>query len=77
MGNRTLCDVLQAMRDASKSKNFSYLDGLIEEAQNYGNRMEAGLWDQKEFRRAEKKHKKLKAEIRKMRDELGKDEEYI
>lgn len=43
--NRTLCDVLSEMRDAYETRNFSYLLGLINEAQSFGNRMEAKLND--------------------------------
>lgn len=70
MPNRTLCNVLQEMRTCCKTKNFSYLEGLIEEAQTLANRMEAALWDQKEFLRTQKKHKKLKAEVKLMQEQL-------
>ena len=50
------------------------MPGLIEELQNAANRMEAALWDQKEFKNAEKRHKKLKVEIKKLQDELGKED---
>ena len=36
MVNRYLCSVLDEMRECNKSKNFSYLLGLIEEAQTLG-----------------------------------------
>lgn len=70
MPNRTLCDVLKAMRDCHKTRNYSYLLGLVEEAQVLGNRMEAALWDQSDFKHAEKRHKKLKEKIKKMEDRL-------
>ena len=41
--SRTMCDVLQEMRDANKTRNYSYILGLIEEAQSMANRMEAKL----------------------------------
>ena len=40
---RTICSVLEDMRNSHKSRNYSYLKGLIEEAQSYANRMEDGL----------------------------------
>jgi hypothetical protein len=43
--NRTLCSVLEEMRSCYKTRNFAPLKGLIEEAQIYGNRMEAKLFD--------------------------------
>jgi DNA helicase TIP49 (TBP-interacting protein) len=73
--NRTICDVLQAMRQCSKTKNYSYLEGLIEEAQNLANRMEAALWDQKDFEYARKEHKDLKKEIKKLKEQKEKLEE--
>ena len=69
MLNRTLCDVLEEMRTCEKTKNFSYLVGLIEEAQSMGNRMESSLWDQKSFIGLQDKVKKLEKKIRKLRDE--------
>ncbi len=70
MPNRLLCAVLDEMRDCVKTLNFSYLSGLIEEAQSLGNRMEAHLYDIKDFNRLrddikalEKKKKKLKEEV--------------
>lgn len=41
--HRTMCDVLQEMRDCWKTRNFSPMRGLIEEAQGMANRMEAAL----------------------------------
>jgi hypothetical protein len=70
MPNRLLCAVLDEMRDCVKTSNFSYLSGLIEEAQSLGNRMEAHLYDMKDHNRLlddikalEKKKKKLKEEV--------------
>jgi hypothetical protein len=51
MPNRLLCDVLGEMRECVKTSNFSYLLGLIEEAQSLGNRMESKLYDMKEHDR--------------------------
>lgn len=75
---RTLCEVLEEMRKCIKTLNFSYLLGLIEEAQVLGNRMEAGLGDKHsieayhddarkarhEFEDLEKKKADLEEEIR-------------
>lgn len=62
MPNRTLCDVLNEMRKLNETRNYAPLDGLIEEAQIMGNRMESVLWDSKDHRRLKKAIKKLKAE---------------
>jgi len=45
MPNRFVCDVLKEMRKCNETRNFSYLPGLIEEAQTMVNRMEARLED--------------------------------
>ena len=63
MLNRTLCDVLSEMRTCTETQNYSYLLGLIEEAQTMGNRMERAIWDQHDIERLRKEHKKLKREI--------------
>lgn len=66
--SRPLCEVLEEMRKCYETRNFSYLSGLIEEAQSMGNRMEAGLEDKhgilychKEKRKAEKELKEVQA----------------
>jgi len=63
--NRTLCNVLEDMRKAHKTRNFSYLLGLIEEAQMMGNRMEAGLWDQHDLEHREEQVKEKEKELEK------------
>ena len=70
MANRYLCDVLNEMRKCVKTLNFSYLLGLIEEAQTLGSRMESKLFDIKDFdhlheeiRDLKKKKKKLEKEV--------------
>ena len=46
--HRYLCDVLEEMRTANKSRNYSYFKALIEEVQILGNRMEAALDEKKD-----------------------------
>lgn len=81
MPNRFLCDVLDEMRKCSETRNFSYLPGLVEEAQVLANRMEAALDDQKDLLRWRKRvseekdeYKKLLAETNKLRKKLKKEE---
>ena len=69
--HRTICDVLEEIRQIDKHKNYSYLLGLIEEAQMLGNRMEAGLEEKHDLERyhekaneAQKKYKKIETEIK-------------
>ena len=70
MANRNLCNVLDEVRMQYKTRNFSGLLGLIEEAQTMGNRMEAALHDQKDFKTMEKTHRELKAKLRKSKSAL-------
>jgi hypothetical protein len=63
MPNRTLCEVFQEMRACYKTRNFASLLGLIEEAQAMGNRMEAALYSQRDFRAMEKRYKKQREEL--------------
>jgi hypothetical protein len=46
--NRYICSVLEDMRKLNDTRNYGYLEGLIEEAQSYANRMENGLQTAKE-----------------------------
>jgi|TARA_Y100000296_G_C5021960_1_gene180282 hypothetical protein len=70
MPNRLLCDVFSEMRNCVKTLNFSYLPGLIEEAQSLGNRMEAHLYDIKDFNRLHKDIKALKKKKKKLKEEV-------
>ena len=79
--NRTACDVLEEMRKCEKTKNFSYLLGLIEEAQSIASRMEAKLEDFKEIRNsherkteAEKEAKKIEKKLEELKKELEEKE---
>ena len=67
---RYLCDVLYEMRACTKTMNFSYLIGMVEEAQTLANRMESRLYEMKDFehlheeiRALKKKKKKLEKEV--------------
>ncbi len=65
MPNRTLCNVLDEMRKANKTRNYSSLLGLIEEAQSMGNRMESALYDKLDVEDYEEKKRVLKRQLRK------------
>ena len=60
MSNRYICTVLDEMRDCVKTSNFSYLSGLIEEAQSLANRMESRLYEIRDFERLHEDIRKLK-----------------
>ena len=74
MQNRTICDVLEAIRKCSKTGNYSYLLGLVEEAQDMANRMESALWDQADFKYQKEEYKKLKKKCKEMEDKLEEEE---
>jgi hypothetical protein len=64
MPNRTICGVLEEMRKCYETRNFSYMNSLIEEIQSMANRMEAKLWDQKDFDYMCERRDELKREIK-------------
>ena len=47
--NRTICGVFEEMRSCNETKNYSYLLGLIEEAQSMANKMESKIDSIKQF----------------------------
>jgi hypothetical protein len=63
---RTLCDTLQEMRKCYETRNFGPIASLIEEAQIYGNRMEAKLTDIKEYDRMKERYKKISKKVKEM-----------
>lgn len=70
---RYLCDVLDEMRKCYKTRNFSHLCGLIEEAQTLANRMEATRRERKDYHRwhdMAKKEKKAFNELREKTDKV-------
>ena len=70
MPNRLLCTVLDEMRECVKTLNFSYLLGLIEEAQTLGSRMESKLFDIKDFDRLHEEIRDLKKKKKKLENEV-------
>ena len=68
MPNRYLCSVLDEMRECTKTLNFSYLLGLIEEAQTLGNRMEAKLYEIRDYESLLDDIKELKKEKKKLEE---------
>jgi len=67
--NRTMCDVLEAMRGCYKTRNFAYLSGLIEEVQDMANRMESALSDKADVRSYKDERSELHEEIKKLREQ--------
>jgi hypothetical protein len=64
--NRYICSVLGEMRECCKTGNYSYLPGLIEEAQMLANRMEASLYDKDDYQSIQKKIKAKKKELKEL-----------
>jgi len=62
--NRTLCDILEDMRQCFKTMNFAILPSLIEEVQIVGNRMEAALADVKNIEMINEDLHRLRAEYK-------------
>lgn len=67
--HRYLCDVLGEMRTATETLNFSYLKGLIEEAQTMGNKMEASISNIHDVDDLLERRKRLDKEVKKLRAE--------
>ena len=57
--HRTICSVLEEMRSCNETKNYSYLLGLIEEAQSMANKMESKIDLIKDFEEMKDKYKEL------------------
>lgn len=71
MPNRVICDVFIEMRKCVETQNYSYLPGLIEEAQVLANRMEAALHDYGDIARSYyDSQSDKKREVRNLRMEI-------
>ena len=57
--HRTICSVLEEMRSCNETKNYSYLLGLIEEAQSMANKMESKIDLIKDFEELKEQCKNL------------------
>ena len=77
MPNRLVCNVLDEMRECSKTRNFSYLDGLIEEVQTLVNRMEAKLFDFKELEDLNESIRESKADLKRLKQKIKLAEEEL
>ena len=57
--NRTICGVFEEMRSCNETKNYSYLLGLVEEAQSMANKMESKIDLIKDFEELKEQCKNL------------------
>lgn len=71
ISGRYLCAIFADMRKCYETRNFSYLNSLIEEAQYRANRMEDRLERIQDLESMEERRDRLKREI----GELGKKKE--
>lgn len=77
---RMMCDILDNMRECYRTRNFSYLNGLIEEARYRAFRMEDALEKSGGWRSAtelEKTVSETKAELKKLQIEKDRLEKEI
>ena len=70
MPHRWICGVFEEMRGLDKTKNYSAMLGLIEEAQSLANRMESKLYDTKDWHEFQKQIKKLKKKGDKLQEQV-------
>lgn len=68
--NRTLCNVLEAMRSMDKTKNYSMLLSLVEEGQLLANRMESKLDDRKEVEDWTEVREEMKRDMKQLQKEI-------
>ena len=68
--NRSICGVFEEMRSCNETKNYSYLLGLIEEAQSMGNKMESKLDMIKDFEELKDKFKELEERKNELKKEI-------
>ena len=66
---RYLCDILIDLRKCYKTRNFSYMMGLLEELQYRAYRMEQAMDLSSEIEYMEKQRIRLKKEIKELREE--------
>lgn len=68
--SRTLCNVLEEIRECDKTRNFSYLLGLVEEAQVMANRMEAKIEQINDYEDLKERYKDLEVRKKRLKDEI-------
>ena len=68
--NRTICGVLEEMRSCNETKNYSYLLGLIEEAQSMANKMESKIDLINDFEELKDKYKELEEQKNELKKEI-------
>lgn len=77
MPNRLVCSVLEDMRACYQTRNFSYMDGLIEEVQVLVNRMEAKLHDSKDLKDLNESIREGKVDLSRLKQSVKLAEEEL
>ena len=77
MPNRLVCNVIEEMRVCSKTRNYSYMDGLTEEVQTLVNRMEGKLLDNKELGELDERIRESKIDLKRLKQKIKIAEEEI
>lgn len=67
---RTICAVLEDMRNCYKTYNFQAIGSLIEEVQMLANRMEASLENRRDYVYEREKLKEVREEVQSLKREL-------
>ena len=68
--NRTICGVFEEMRSCNETKNYSYLLGLVEEAQSMANKMESKIDLINDFEELKDKYKELEEQKNELKKEI-------
>jgi len=69
VSGRFLCNIFEDMRACIKVMNFSYLPGLIEEAQYRANRMETIIDRNMDWKRMQQNYERIKKDVEELRKE--------
>lgn len=69
---RTICDMLEEIRNCFKTHNYSPIPGIVEEIQSAANRMESALESAKQIPKIMAERSKKKDELRKIEKEIDK-----
>jgi len=75
--SRYICQVLDEMRSCHKTRNYSGLLGLIEEAQSMANRMEAAIEEKHNYESYHKKAKEAKGKLRELEEQIKEKKEKL
>jgi hypothetical protein len=70
MANRYVCTVIEELKTCNRTRNYSYMLGLLEEMQSMVNRMEAALEDKADLDMYRKQAKEKKTKVTALQEEI-------